>query len=450
MKNIKLMVCLLVAGLVAGCGSDDGGGPGTVDKTGPWFGYVFDAKSGEPLNFFGEGNGTFDQNSPDQIYALIEGAVRLARPCPQGEINEANGLSRAGCFMIENLPQDVDIPVYVKRAGYHPFNSEVDLPGEVSGHLYVNDPSEYNYVRLFPTGTNYDVTVTVAHSADNDRALAGITVRCIYDSQGAFDVLGTNSSQFLSPYNTFSPVITGTSDENGKVTLLGAELTKGGSYDCFAHGTDLVDGCVIAGSSESSSGSSLSFTVGVDEANQRLPVQCNGEGSDYEDEIAVAVNYSTSTPLGGLGETMQIYLTRPVDLVPGTENCQYVSAFSFAPGPDDLFIETEPDVDNEAAESAAVSVSADGFTVSIQGILAADSSTDDIAPVFEFGGIYLRPRTPPGNGIVLVAGGNSLSGFLVESSFGTGATCGAIDSAAIDLEFTNGGGDVPNASLMQN
>jgi hypothetical protein len=375
--------------------------------------------------------------------------VKLAQPCEPGDANEANLISMNGCVQIDDLPTEVDIPVFVNRAGYHPFNSIIHVNANVSGSndLIVGDPYLFTNVRLFPTGVSYDVNITAYVSQNgNQVGVSGVTIRCVYSFQEAFDVLGEVVSTYLSPFNNFPNVISSDTDSNGRVTLAGSSLTKGGEYVCFAHGTDLISGLVV-----SDADNPIFFTVGVDSPEQPFELFFNND--DLEDTFRVtSVNYSTTQALGSVTAALGINLNTDAVIFPGTEDCQRMFLDdSQGDGADGNPITFETDVDDatgENAESVTVAIDSTNRHIDLTPVLAVGSSTDDIHPIYGFGGLFVMPTDGPNVGSIYdVSGDSNGTNFALDISFG-GNACSSIGTED-NLTFTDGN-TMDNLALMTN
>jgi hypothetical protein len=428
MRGIGLAVCLV--GLVGGCGGDEepaAPAPApAAPRTGKWFGFAVDGKTGERLSFFGAANTADDNDATDQIFVVADGEFRTARPCDRGEANDKNAITPAGCFVVDGLPLGVTIPVFVVRAGYHAFASTLFVDPvakapnaatggfELESALFAEEPSLYANVRLFPIGADYDYTLT---ATINDQGAAGIQVRCVFDSAAnAFDTVGGGDpSNYLPPSNDFNPILAAVTDAQGRVTFTGKELTKGATYQCFADGSDPVTGSPVANAG------GISFTVGVSSPLVTAPLtavtsELMAIWNDFGDE---------TVPVGGLDGPMTVVLSRPVDLLTGSADCP--NAYGLSVGlPSDAEIVTtlEADVDDDDAESVSVTLDAAGTTLTIAPKYDTRDEADRDVRV-RVGGIFLVPRDAQGvvYGIGVGAEIGSTASFTLTD---TATSCGAV------------------------
>ena len=487
-KTRSSLIALACTALVACNGENDkalGAGGTSELRDGVWFGFIVDAKSGAPINFFTDAtdsngdavvNAVDDDASSNQIWAVADGNIVSAQPCGRDGVAGTVG-AQAGCFKMTGLPVGVDVPVFARHSDYHPFASSIKIDPFAEGGGGVGGSANDNYapyggvdnttinvgsgggqgnavvlsrpsinanVRLFPTGLNYDVTITV--ETEGELIGEGIAVRCAPNPASAedyFDVVGdvewriaeyidedgNFDSIFLQPNALGGGVVSGTTNaERSQVVIPGSELTKGLYYECYAHGEDTIGGQVVyyTGGSGFTPGVSSPFvTLGADASN-------NG------DLRVVWNNFADSDrALGGVDEDAVLIFNRPVEIVPGTEDCQTASVTVGNSGDDGATSATVANVDDPvdmaAAESVNVSLDSTGTVMTVSAVLETDSA-DDTDIFMNFGGIYVTSTDVINSVQIWEIGGNGTNHQIEE----LGLSCSSIGTSTVYSDLHSG------------
>ena len=256
MQKRILAAVLGVAALAAASCSNESN---RENQTYRWIGFLVDGSTATPLAL------KDDAKSTNQVYAVIKGEVRRAKPC-EGSDDPATKLP--GCFMIEDIPvayledtgQTVDqIPVFAQYDGYKSFQGRLTGLASVSTeHVSeILDMQLYANIRLFPT--DYQVPYRVQTNF-NGRPVSDVRVVCQVRNATA-DKFATSGSDFLDPEDTLGGVVDVKSDGSGSANLPGP-LVNGAAYHCYATRADAFEGNIIQGT--------LDFTAGVSAANQTI------------------------------------------------------------------------------------------------------------------------------------------------------------------------------------
>ena len=473
MKKTILAMLPALALFAFGCSDEVQKFGDSADGTFVWHGHAYDAKTGAFLNFFTnvdsdtsvDKNDKDDDKSTNQIWALVAGQIRSATPCKQ-ESTDA-GLAQ-GCFFVDGLPldgsnavtfgQNGNIPVFARHSGYVEFASQVvsaestHLPADTeclegatagtldtcgnnrTGLLFIDSPQVVGNFRMFPTGVNYDVNLTATFA---NRGVANIVVRCVVQAAAnRFDVKGDNVlTDFLAPNNNANAIVTATTDSNGRATLTGASLTKGASYDCAAHGTDLENGAAVSCDFIGGGGTDcllVAFIVGVSDPNIELTLAVANSALE-----AIWSNVDDPTKEIGENGPVTIILNRAAAVMAGTADCQggAVSAGTVNDGVAPALV---ANVDDEDAEAVTVGLDAAGTTLSVTPNYLTAISNDRFVTL-AIGGIYLQPTSgintdkiyQVGTSAAAGTAGNTLSTFTVP------ATCGGVDGLANIVALVN-------------
>ncbi|HLG20787.1 MAG TPA: hypothetical protein VI895_13360 [Bdellovibrionota bacterium] len=426
MKKLLLATLPLIALTAVGCSSSGPEGGSISASNGILVGFVVDAKSGEKLNFFGTTNNADDNNSTDQIYALVDGSFKTAQPCGTGDSNTTNTVSMNGCYLFRGLPTGVFFPVFVQRSGYEGFSGTVFIDPDAATDFYgaafgnepqfAGSPGLYANIRIFPTGISYDYTVLAELSG---RGIPDVSVRCVFNGSNDFDVVGDPGvSNYIDPDNDFNPIVSGTTDASGVVVFAGSTLTKGASYDCAAHATDEVDGAVVSYTGFGG------FTVGVDDNFVTISLSASGTGL-----FAIYSNIDDGNHRIGENGPVTIVLNRDASLVGGA-NCVAAEvstpSFDIAADPNAT---TNPNVDNTASEQATVDVTGDTVTLTPTYLVAP--SGGDLGYTWTFGGVFLTPASGEDAGAIYSINGG-YAGISVANDPGANVVSGYGDCDGVE------------------
>jgi hypothetical protein len=409
----KLTQKFLVVSLLALAGCEHEANSGRI------VGFIVDGQTGQRMNFFkaasDKNNLDDDRDSESQVYAIIDGEFRRAQPCGRGDLNDKNGIEADGCFQINGIPEGMEIPIFAQAPGYEKFIGELQFP------LVTSDQEHAQFVgniRMFPKGYTTDYKFNVSF---NNQPVSKAQVICQYLATGG------NSNQvsgnFLPPSNTGSATIMATSGDDGVATIPGAELVNGAPYNCKTVMTQALEGQTLSGESV--------IIAGVSQTDQRMLLYTY----DLVDELLYAVRSNADDGYKLLGANGKLIVTfnRPVEIVPGTANCQTASAAIFYPDTDTNQGELYPtEAGNNASEQVITELSADGLTLTLGYNARLQFDPDDHGTYISFSGIVLRPR-----------GVTDSSNLRV---IGTLGACPAVDGYNIsDLRNQRTGGfDQPN------
>jgi len=372
-KLKKAFVVLSLAAAATGCSS---GGEGRV------VGFVVDGQSGQRLNFFqaDEGKNNVDDNdeSKSQVYAVIGGEFRRAKPCGKGDLSQENAIEADGCYQIDGIPLGEEFPIFAQAPDYERFMGRYTMQ---TWHEEVEQQSAQEVVnlRVFPKGfaVDYRFLVNV-----NGRAVPGTKVNCQYRlDQGNMLQTGGN---FLAPEATGSTTVSATTDANGIAVIPGAELVNGAPYHCEAVLSGAVDGRVLSGQSD--------IVAGMSQPEQAMSV--TAPGSADQNFYALYSNADDPDALQGANGKLVVTFNRPVEIAPRTADCQVAQLLTAdvdADGSMGRFVTNQPG--NNNSETATAEVSADGLTLTV-GFKQPETpfDADDRNTLVRFSGIIVRPR----------------------------------------------------------
>jgi hypothetical protein len=344
-------------------------------------GFVVDGQSGQRLNFFkpdGKNNIEDDQDSKSQVYALIDGEFRRATPCGEGDLTSDNAIEADGCFQIDDIPEGMTIPLFAQAPGYERFVGELTYPlldADVERSQFVGN------IRLFPKGFSVDYRFQVTF---NNQPVARVQLLCQYLPASVLNNSLQVSGEFLTPKNTGSTTVSATTGDDGVALIPGAQLVNGAEYHCEAVLGEPLDARVLSGQGN--------FVAGVTQADQRIALATD---SGATDNFLYAVRSSVDDPstLAGNGGKLVIAFSRPVELLPGSEDCQV--AFATAPDTNgNTVVGSLPTnvANNGASETTTTELSADGLTLTVGYKVAVAFDPGDRGTSIDFGGILVRPR----------------------------------------------------------
>ncbi|MCY1020455.1 hypothetical protein [Pyxidicoccus sp. MSG2] len=373
MQKLKKAFVVLTLAAATGCSS---GGEGRV------VGFVVDGQSGQRMNFFQENDGKNnlddDDASKSQVYAVIGGEFRRAKPCGEGDLTKENSIEADGCYQIEGIPLGEEFPIFAQAPGYERFM------GRYTMQTWNNDfeqqgAQEVVNLRMFPTGFAVDYRFLVNL---NGRAVPDVKVNCQYrlDQTNTLQTAGS----FLPPEATGSTTVSGTTDANGVAVIPGAQLVNGASYHCEAVLGGAVDGRVLSGQSD--------IVAGMSQPEQAMAISAPGA----TDQSFYAVFSNADDPDALLGNAGKLVVTfnRPVEVAPRTADCQVAQLLTTdidVDGNMGRFVTDQPN--NNASETVTTEVSADGLTLTV-GFKTPETpfDSDDRNTLVRFSGIIVRPR----------------------------------------------------------
>lgn len=352
-------------------------------------GFIVDGQTGQRMNFFQadgkKNNLDDDSDSQSQVYAVIDGELRRAEPCGSGDSTDENGIEADGCYQIDGIPEGMVVPIFAQAPGYERFVGEFEYP------MLDEDQERAQYVgniRLFPKGFATDYRFNVAF---NNQPVAKAQVLCQFlsTSGNSLQVTG-NFDTFLSPTNTGTTTISATSGDDGVAVIPGAQLVNGGSYHCEAVLGEPVDGRTLAGQSN--------IVAGVSQADQRLALSADSAADTLL--YAVRSNVDNSDVLLGGNGKLIVTFNRPVEIVPGTEDCQIASATVFDTDGDGRTgqlitdVRNAPGAPSTTSESVTAAISGDGLTLTLGFKVEPgfEFDPDDRGTAISFNGVVLRPR----------------------------------------------------------
>lgn len=348
-------------------------------NSGRLVGFIVDGQTGQRLNFFkaenDKNNLGDDGDSQSQVYAIIDGEFRRARPCGRGDLNDKNGIEADGCYQIDGIPEGMTIPIFAQAPGYERFIGEYTYS---LLDLDVEHAQKVGNIRLFPMGFSVDYRFNVSF---NNQPVPNAQVICQYTPTTAntLQVSGT----FLDPVNTGTTTISATSDAEGVAVIQGAQLVNGASYRCEAVLSQAMDGQTLSGQG--------SITAGVSQSEQRMALSSSGTADPLL--YAVRSNVDDGNRLLGTDGKLIVTFNRPVELVPGTADCQTASSSVFYPDSDTVQGQLNVNTTgNNVSEQVSAEVSADGLTLTVGYRAEIAFDPDDRGTYISFSGIILRPR----------------------------------------------------------
>lgn len=343
-------------------------------------GFVVNGQTGERVNIFKNEDGKKPENQNDdddsksQIYAILDGRFTRAVPCDAGDANEDNGIQPDGCYMIENVPFDQQIPIFAQIEGFERFHGT--LSAIDTNELTENFQRVAN-LRVFPVGFAMNYSVSVHH---NGTGVPNATVMCQI-RQGQ-NTLATDGN-FLAPENTTSQAISLTTDNDGNATIEGSRLVNGATYKCEAFRSDLFNGNALSGET--------TFVAGVDQPALHIAVNISGSLGFTDELYALRSNADGPNDLLGDGAGLTIFFNRPVELVPRTQDCHVATITSVDFDNDGNTPSTRPYEKNDSSESVTATFSPDGMSLTLNYRLENPIDPDDINVAVSFHGIYIRP-----------------------------------------------------------
>ncbi|KFA89162.1 hypothetical protein [Archangium violaceum] len=351
-------------------------------NSGRLVGFIVDGQTGQRLNFFKEngakGNLGDDGDSTSQVYAIIDGEFRRAKPCGRGDLNDKNAIEADGCFQIDNIPEGMTIPIFAQAPGYERFVGEytyalLDLDQEHA--------QKVGNIRLFPKGFSVDYRFNVSF---NNNPVPNAQVFCQYTptTDNSLQVSGN----FLAPVTTGTTTVTATTNADGVASIPGSSLVNGASYRCEAVMAQSMDGLTLSGQGN--------FVAGVSQAEQRMAMGAIGSTDTLL--YAVRSNVDDGTKLLGADGKLIITFNRPMEIVPGTADCQTATAGIAYPDSDGVTGAIYPtpagSLSNGVSESVTAEVSSDGLTLTLGFKAERPFDPDDRGTSVTFNGIIVHPR----------------------------------------------------------
>lgn len=375
MKNLKKACLVLSLAAFSGCSS--GGGEGRI------VGFLVDGQSGQRLNWFkaedAKNNVESDEESKSQVYALVHGEFRAAKPCGKGDLTKDNAIEADGCFQIDGIPLGESVPVFAQGPGYERFHGVVDYP--VWNKDYENEGSQLvGNIRVFPTGYAVDYRFLVNFDG---RGVPDVKVNCQY-RQDSGNTVETEGARFITPLPTGSTTLSATTDANGVATFPGAQLVNGARYHCEAVLNQAFEGRVLSGQAD--------ITAGVSTSEQAVALSTAGNAPD-QNVYAVYSNADDTDTLLGAGGKLVIQFNRPIEIAPRTAKCQTAALAEPDTDTDGQVGRLITDVSgNEVSESVTAEVSADGLTLTLGFKAEQPVDSGDLGTTVSFSGIFVRPR----------------------------------------------------------
>jgi hypothetical protein len=366
-------------------------------------GFVVNGTTGQRLNAFPNSgdlaNLGNDANATNEVFALIQGKFVRAQPCGQGDANSKNQIAADGCFKFENVPTNTDIPVFAQFDGFDRFQGKTRITTNAvtTTDLTDADPQKIANIMLWPKGFQQDYQVLVtAHQV----VVPNATVAC--QANPTSNQFETAGSDFVTPEATTLETVRATTAADGTAVLPGASLVNGANYSCSVWLPSSFDGTEVQTSG-------FGFQAGVSQPLLVFNLSVSGPGSPL---FAIRSNNDDTNALLGLNASMVITLNQPAQIVPLSDDCQTavltnpLSAGNLTPGalPADA-------PGNGASEQVSANVSTDGLTLTVTNkpyVTAPDPR--DIGTFIVFHGIFLRPRDPALQRVVVDIGGSSGNG----------------------------------------
>ena len=349
------------------------------NQTYRWIGFLVDGSTATPLALTG------DDKSSNQVFAVVEGKVRRAKPC-DGSDEKVTPLP--GCFMLDDIPvasiystgQTVNqIPVFATYEGYERFQGRLTGLSSVDTEnvTEIQDMQLYANIRVFPKNHQVGYRVWTAY---NNRPVPDVRVVCqIRNASG--NGYATNGSNFLAPEDTLGGVVDVRSDASGYATLP-TPLVNGATYRCYANRAEPFEGHTLQGS--------LDFVAGVASAAQTINLNSD------PDPVLFATSANNDDPGVTLGADGRLTVTfnRPIEILPGTTDCQFATLSAPDTNGDTNAAGPLPATvsGNNTSEQVNATVSGDGLTLQ----LAYKPGTpgvnpNDLGSTVTFSGIFIRP-----------------------------------------------------------
>lgn len=360
------------------------GGCFFTEQNGRLVGFLVNGQTGERINLFTDANGkpnrADDPNAKNQVWAVINGEFRRARPCGTGDLNASNGIEANGCYQIDNIPPDMEFPLFASVEGFERFHGQVTYPlPDSSVELDKQNPQIVGNIRLFPKGYAVDYRVQVSYAG---RPMAGVKVLCQYLATNANTVAVDGS--FLQPQNTTSGTVSASTDEGGVALLPGSQFVIGARYNCEAIYEQALEGRLL-------SADNLTLVAGVTQPNLQLSLAASGslEGSFY----ALNSNVDSSDVLHGANGQLRITFNRPVEILPGTEDCQVATLSAPDTNQNGTFGSLPTNQVGGGSETVNATLSGDGLTLTLSLRGATNLDPGDLGTRALFDGIVLRPRS---------------------------------------------------------
>ncbi|MFL5352168.1 hypothetical protein [Archangium sp.] len=394
----KLTQKFLVVSMLAFAGCEHEANSGRL------VGFIVDGQTGQRMNFFkadgSKNNLDDDKDSKNQVYAVIDGEFRRAVPCGSGDANDDNGIEADGCYQIDGIPEGMEIPLFAQADGYERFVGQLEYP------ILDSDQEHAQYVgniRLFPKGYTTDYRFAVSF---NNQPVAKAQVICQYLATNG-NTLQTQGD-FLEPVNTGTTTVTATAGDDGVAIIPGAQLVNGATYKCEGVLNHALDGQTLSGQGY--------IVAGVNQPEQSMSLSAD-DSIDYL-LYAVRSNMDDDTKLMGANGKLVITFNRPVEIVPGTVDCQTASASISYPDSDTTQGKLNGYIaDNNASEQVTTEISPDGLTLSVGYKAEIAFDPDDKGTIVYFSGIVLRPRGSTDSREARAIGGvgtcPAISGFRV-------------------------------------
>jgi len=348
------------------------------NQTYRWIGFLVDGSTATPLALTG------DDKSSNQVFAVVEGKVRRAKPC-DGSDEKVTPLP--GCFMLDDIPvttihstnQQVNqVPVFATYEGYERFQGQLTGMRSVDTEnvTEIQDMQLYANIRVFPK--NYQVGYRV-WTAYNNRPVPDVRVVCqIRNAPG--NEYDTNGS-FLTPDDSLGGVVDVRSDASGYATLT-TPLVNGATYRCYANRAEQFEGHIVQGTVE--------FVAGVSAANQTI----NLTAAPNQVLFATSANNEDPGVTRGADGRLSVTFNRPIEILPGTTDCQFAALFAPDTNGDTNAAGPLPTTvsGNNTSEQVNATVSGDGLTLELGYKPGTPGvNPNDLGSTVTFSGIFIRP-----------------------------------------------------------
>jgi hypothetical protein len=204
------------------------------------------------------------------------------------------------------------------------------------------------------------------------------------------------SGSFLEPVTTGTTTVTATTNADGVAAIPGAQLVNGATYRCESVMSQSMDGVTLSGQGN--------FTAGVSQAEQRMALTTSGSTDTLL--YAVRSNADDTTKLMGADGKLMITFNRPVEIVPGTADCQVATAAVYYPDSDTIQGRLNGNTaGNGTSEQVSAELSADGLTLTVGYRAEIAFDADDHGTYISFSGIVLRPRGSSSSSDIRAIGG---------------------------------------------
>lgn len=283
-----------------------------------------------------------------------------------------------GEYSLCNIPVEESFPLYVSVDGYQPFGAVTSVSstiaqrsGQADKDLQKPVPTRIQNIRLYPVGVQtQDLKFEVFYAG---KALPGAMVQLRPTNANFLD-----NGDFVAPTNGQLLTNSALADEKGVAAFPAAQLVLGGMYDYT----------VIPAAGATNQALKGQITIGL--LGGRTEQEAYVIHANLDDTAAKLAVVSESKEPNEAGEKV-CRLNRPVEIVFGTMDGITTTVTGAVQA------ELEASVaGNDDAENTSISISADGFTVTLKPVWKKAPNLDkEPAIAVSYSGITLKPRALP-------------------------------------------------------